>query len=87
MGVDGKKMELKTDESFMFWTPAPPKWDVAPAVVKKHLFPGYHGAALAGDMEGSKHLEDEEEEEEEEEEIIVDTMDPEDRLAHNRYHE
>jgi hypothetical protein len=28
----------------MYWTPVPPKWDFAPAQVKKVLFPEYHGA-------------------------------------------
>ena len=49
--IAGKKMELKSDESYLYWTPAPPKWDVTPAQVKKELFPKYHGAALAQDLE------------------------------------
>jgi len=28
----------------VYWTPAPPKWDMAPTYVKQVLFPNYHGA-------------------------------------------
>ena len=84
MAVDGKKVDIKSDESFLYWTPAPPKWDVAPKTVKQHLFPSYHGAALAGDQEGTKMMDDDEEEEEEEEELVLDTLDPEDRMARDR---
>ena len=65
--VDGKKLELKTDESYVYWTPAPPKWSVAPSLVKQELFPAYHGAAVMEDGElGAMDAADEEEEEEEE---------------------
>jgi len=33
----------------MYWTPAPPKWDVAPSHVKRVLFPQYHGAEYIAD--------------------------------------
>lgn len=33
----------------MYWTPAPPKWDLAPAYVKNVLFPDYHGAEYVAD--------------------------------------
>ena len=84
MTVDGKKMEIKTDESFLYWTPAPPKWDVPPNIVKQQLFPSYHGAALATEQERSKFMDDEVVEEEEEEESVADSMDPEDRMARDR---
>jgi len=39
-------MSLQTDESFLYWSPAPPKWDIPPKVVQNVLFPSYHGAIL-----------------------------------------
>ncbi|XP_070553805.1 uncharacterized protein [Ptychodera flava] len=50
-GVDGQKMPIRTDISRLYWTPAPPKMDVPPAYVQSHLFPSYHGAALAQESE------------------------------------
>ncbi len=41
LAIKGNKVDLKTDESFMFWTPAPPKWDVSSQYVKDALFPNY----------------------------------------------
>ena len=29
-----------------YWTPAAPKWDMAPTYVKQVLFPDYHGVAV-----------------------------------------
>ena len=46
-------MALKSDESYLYWTPAPPKWDVTPAQVKKELFPRYAGAATGMDIEST----------------------------------
>lgn len=34
----------------MYWTPAPAKWDVAPAHVKAVLFPHYHGSEQNGSV-------------------------------------
>ena len=49
--IEGKKMALRTDESYLYWTPAPPKWDAAPSNVKRTLFVKYDGAALAQDQD------------------------------------
>ena len=68
----------------MFWTPAPPKWDVPPAKVKETLFPDYHGAALAGDSESSHAILEESDESEVEEQSDTDELDPEDRMARER---
>lgn len=43
MNVKGTKVKMMKD-SMIYWTPAPPKWDVAPAKVKEVLFPEYHGS-------------------------------------------
>lgn len=51
--MKGSKAPLRTDESYLYWTPAPAKWDATPAQVKKELFPQYHGAALAQDVEST----------------------------------
>lgn len=39
--VEGKSAINTYDESRLYWTPAPPKLDVAPANVKEVLFPEY----------------------------------------------
>ena len=46
-------MALQSDESYLYWTPAPAKWDATPAHVKQSLFVRYDGAALAQDQEQS----------------------------------
>lgn len=43
MNLKGRKVKMMKD-SLIYWTPAPPKWDVAPAKVKEVLFPDYHGS-------------------------------------------
>ena len=64
----------------MYWTPAPPKWDVPPSRVKEQLFPQYHGAPLVAVTESSHVAEVEsdeseiEEESEEEEEYLEDRL-------------
>lgn len=84
LDIAGKKIELKTDESFLYWTPAPPKWDVAPSHVKEQLFPSYHGAALATEGSISQLLEEEDSEIEEVEEEEEDEGDPEEKMAKDR---
>ena len=81
LAIDGKQMQLKSDESFLYWTPAPPKYDVAPNDVKQQLFPMYGGAALAGDTDAHSVVT----EESEIEETVSDETDPEDRMAKDRY--
>jgi hypothetical protein len=39
--MDGHGMSMQYNESRLYWTPAPPKLDVAPAKVKDILFPEY----------------------------------------------
>lgn len=41
ISVDGKSAISTYNESRLYWTPAPPKLDVAPANVKDVLFPDY----------------------------------------------
>ena len=85
MMIDGQRINPKSDQSFLYWTPAPPKWDVPPVKVKETLFPSYHGAALAGDSEATAMVVEESDESEEEEEVETEQMDPEDRMARDRY--
>ena len=87
MGVDGEGVAmLKRDEPFVYWNPAPPKWQVPPSVVKEQLFPAYHGTIAAvedirmGTLEGNENEEKEEKHEEMEEE----SEEIEDRLALER---
>lgn len=44
--IKGTKLRIEKD-SMIYWTPAPPKWDVAPSRVKEVLFPEYHGTEFA----------------------------------------
>jgi len=44
LAVKAESMPLRDREWKMYWTPAPPKWDMAPSYVKQVLFPDYHGA-------------------------------------------
>ncbi|XP_013415730.1 uncharacterized protein LOC106177489 [Lingula anatina] len=81
--ISGAQMPIKSDESRLYWTPAPPKMDVPPAKVQEHLFANYHSAALMEQEEASQ-MHDSEEEEDMEEESIWDDTDPEDRLARER---
>jgi len=41
--IEGKNMLLNDSKLKMYWTPAAPKWDMAPTYVKQVLFPDYHG--------------------------------------------
>ncbi|ELT94016.1 hypothetical protein CAPTEDRAFT_222812 [Capitella teleta] len=77
LGVEGEGISLQRDESFVYWNPAPPKWQVPPSVVKEQLFPAYHGTVDAtednrmGTLEGNENedLEEEVQEEDDSEEI------------------
>eukprot|EP00794_Sanderia_malayensis_P018055 gene18055-19864_t len=51
MCIDGKKAEPRYEETRLYWTPAPPKFDLPPEVVRKQLIPHYHGARLDDDNE------------------------------------
>lgn len=67
-------MSVKLDESRLYWTPAPPKFDVQPARVKDVLFPDYHPASLGLDLQeesAARQQEELEESSEEEEEVEV----------------
>ena len=44
LAVKAESMSLHDREWKVYWTPAPPKWDMAPTYVKQILFPDYHGA-------------------------------------------
>nr|XP_006822240.1 PREDICTED: microtubule-associated protein 1B-like [Saccoglossus kowalevskii] len=82
--VDGKKMSVNTDVSRLYWTPAPPKMDVPPAYVKSHLFPGYHGAALAEESVQAPTIGEESGESEAELVSIYDEGDVEEKLQRER---
>jgi hypothetical protein len=47
--IVAKQMIMNERNLNMYWTPAPPKWDLAPAHVKSVLFPEYHGAEYVAD--------------------------------------
>ena len=37
----------------LYWTPAPPKMNLAPATIKSQLYPDYHGASLLQESLGT----------------------------------
>ncbi|KAH9523334.1 hypothetical protein Btru_066421, partial [Bulinus truncatus] len=39
--IAGRRMDLRSDESMVYWTPAPPRLSAAPKFVKEYLFPQY----------------------------------------------
>ena len=39
--IKGENMSLNDSKLKMYWTPAAPKWDMAPTYVKQVLFPDY----------------------------------------------
>lgn len=79
-------MDIKSDVSFMYWSPAPPKWDLPPAAVKQVLFPDYHGAGVAEERVASPGLVlNESEGSDDDEELLLEDTDPEDRMARDRY--
>ena len=65
-------MALKSDESRLYWDPAPPKLDVAPAKVKDVLFSEYQRpSAGPQEREMLEMLEESSESSEEEEDMAV----------------
>lgn len=38
----------------LYWTPAPPKMNLAPATIKSQLYPEYHGASLLQESLGAE---------------------------------
>ncbi len=50
VSVEGTKIDIKENESVLYWSPAPPKWYVAPTKVKEKLFPEYSGAVMLDDL-------------------------------------
>ena len=73
--VDGTHIDLRADESRLYWTPAPPKLDVAPSTVKEILFPEYQASYISPEIRDMASTQqddyDDMEEEEEVEEIDV----------------
>ncbi|KAL9955567.1 hypothetical protein ACROYT_G036906 [Oculina patagonica] len=53
LDIVGVKMELKDDTSRLYWTPAPPKMNLAPATIKTQLYPDYQGASLLQESLGA----------------------------------
>ena len=45
--AEGRFVPMSTGESRLYWNPAPPKLDVAPAKVKDILFPEYQVFTLS----------------------------------------
>ncbi|KAJ8298279.1 hypothetical protein KUTeg_024810, partial [Tegillarca granosa] len=76
ISIEGTKLSLKSDESRLYWTPAPPKLDVPPAKVKEFLFPEYHPKVVMDDyreLSAMKTEEMEDSEESSDEEDVIDT--------------
>ena len=84
MEVSGTKMELRSDESFLYWTPAPPKWDVPPKQVKEALFPLYHGAMVDAAVDMNTVQQDTDESDDDNE-LQACEEDIDDRMARERY--
>ena len=68
--MDGQRLVPSTDESRVYWAPAPPKMEVAPAKVRQLLFPQYQSGEVDefGRLVLHAPVEPESESEEEEEE-------------------
>ncbi|XP_069130069.1 uncharacterized protein [Argopecten irradians] len=75
INVEGSQIVLKSDESRLYWMPAPPKLDVPPVKVKEVLFPEYQPAVVLGqdirERSSTQQEEYEESEEEEEEDDVT----------------
>ncbi|XP_076446152.1 uncharacterized protein LOC143283739 isoform X2 [Babylonia areolata] len=73
--ITGQRIQPGTDESRVYWAPAPPKLEVAPAKVRQLLFPQYQSGevdefgrlVLTAPVEPESESEEEEEEESPEE--------------------
>ena len=87
MELSGETCELKTDESFLYWTPAPPKWDMAPSAVKSVLYPAYESAVATAENLNKDVLQNSvltEEDSDEDPTLEEDQLDAEDRMARER---
>ena len=60
--ITGDKLSLNERNLNMYWTPAPPKWDIAPSHVKHVLFRQYHGAEYIPDGYVPENLQEEKDE-------------------------
>lgn len=56
--IRAKKIVMRDSKWKMYWTPAAPKWDMAPTYVKRVLFPDYHGAENVSKSLASTPLDD-----------------------------
>nr|KAG5709228.1 hypothetical protein BaRGS_017980 [Batillaria attramentaria] len=78
ISIQGEQLVPGTDESRVYWAPAPPKLEVAPAKVRQMLFPQYQSekidenGRLIVTAPAEPESESEEEEEEESPEVIED---------------
>ena len=77
-------MPLRTDETRLYWTPAPPRMDVPPTNIKSHLFPRYHGAAMNEEGDEATLMVESDEESEMSEESETAGLNPEDRVIRDR---
>ena len=87
MDITGQACELKSDESFLYWTPAPPKWDRSPLEVRSVLFPSYQSAVATAENLNNEVLQNSklsEEDSEDEQTLEEDLLDTEDKLARER---
>ena len=76
-------MDIKPDAALMYWSPAPPKWDISPARVKASLFPEYHGLEHT-DQELDQDLDDDFDDYKLDEDLTFYEEDPEDAMMRER---
>ncbi|XP_046576439.1 LOW QUALITY PROTEIN: uncharacterized protein LOC124284394 [Haliotis rubra] len=91
ISVDGQKISIGSDESRVYWNPAPPKLDIPPAKVREVLFPDYQRASLGPESQQLQAVPESDSESEVESEPDETKLDPEDaagieRVLHRRYH-
>lgn len=84
ISVEGKKMAIKTDDSRLFWTPAPPRLDVPPAKVREKLFPLYEGNPIDEESEVTQEEVESSEDSEDEEPENMYYVNPEDLANRDR---
>ncbi|XP_064609394.1 LOW QUALITY PROTEIN: uncharacterized protein LOC135473473 [Liolophura sinensis] len=84
ISVEGRKMAIKTDDSRLFWTPAPPRLDVPPAKVRQKLFPLYEGHPIDEESEVSQEEVESSDDSEDEELENVYYVNPEDMANRDR---
>ncbi|CAG5115743.1 unnamed protein product, partial [Candidula unifasciata] len=80
LSLAGEKMQIRTDETQVYWSPAPPKLGAEPHKVKEILFPQYYLEELDefGQIKITKDKVEQSDSSEEEEE---ETVSPEDKAA------